>query len=73
MFNFVLNAEIALKSESSCRLSSGPFNLKDWCLYAQRSTDYLATFILCVTSPRDKFPIPLHWLYIYGLTYAPGF
>ena len=63
-FNFVLNAEIALKSESSCRLSSSPFTLKDWCLYAQRNTDYLATFILCVTSTRDKFPIPLHWVYI---------
>ena len=29
-------------------------------------TDYLATFTLCVTSTCDKFPILLHWLYIYG-------
>ena len=66
-FNFVLNAEIALISEFSCCLSSGSFTLKDWCLYAQRNTDYLATFILCVTSARDKFPIPLPWLYIYAV------
>ena len=63
---FVLNIVIALKSESSCHLSSGPFTLKDWCLYMQRNTDYLTMFTLCVMSARDKFPIPLHWLYIYA-------
>ena len=64
-FNFVLNAEIALKSESSCHLSSGPFALEDWCLYMQHNTHYLVMFTLCVTSTCDKFPILLHWLYIY--------
>ena len=34
-------------------------------LYAQCNTDYLSTFIFHVTSAHDKFPIPLHWLYIY--------
>ena len=34
--------------------------------------DDLITFILYVTSARDKFPIPLHWLYIYGLSVFKG-
>ena len=32
--------------------------------YAQRSVDYLTTFILYIMSARDWIPIPLHWLYI---------
>ena len=63
-FNFVLNAEILLKTEFSCCLSSSPFTLKDWCPYVQCNMDHLAMFALCVMSARDKFSIPLHWLYI---------
>ena len=32
----------------------------------QCNTDYLTTSILYIMSTHDKFPIPLHWLYIYG-------
>ena len=50
--------------------STNAFILKDWSipscyLYAQHNTDYLTMFILYVTSTWGKFPIPLHWLYIY--------
>ena len=58
--------------------STNPFILKDWSiascyLYAQRNmdlSDYLTMFILYVTSTCGKFPIPLHWLYIYNNNYT---
>ena len=60
---------VVLKSTFSCHLSGDPFTLKGWCLYMQCNMDYLAMFTLRVTSACDKFPIPLHWLYIYGITW----
>ena len=54
---------------------ANPFILKDWCitscyLYAQRNMDYLIIFILYVTTTCGKFPILLHWLYIYNYNYT---
>ena len=34
--------------------------------YMQCNTDYLIKFILYVMTVCDKYPILLHWLYIYG-------
>ena len=42
-------------------------------IYTQHNTDYLTMFILCVTSVHDKFPIPLHWLYIYDRNHSVPF
>ena len=44
--------------------------LHSYYLYMQCNIGYLIKFILYVMSVRDKFPILLHWLYIYGYSAA---